>query len=157
MRQRTKTAKVPDSASPICLGTPPSQGSGILGTLRLGLKPRARGRAGKNRGRERPRGPRGGRRLGDRMPGSYRRFLTPPRTARWGAGPESSTQLQPVPRRPNRGPHCWILPCAVAAPNSSRRLHELNVLFCWDRLSPQTTNQNKSFSLKLFQVTYQKK
>lgn len=123
MRQRTKTAKVPDSASPICLGAPPSQGSGILGTLRLRLKPRARGRAGKNRGRERPRGPRGGRRLGDRMPGSYRRFLTPPRTARWGAGPESSTQLQPVPRRPNRGPHCWILPCAVAAPNSSRRLH----------------------------------
>lgn len=94
---------------------------------------RARGRAGKNRGRERPRGPRGGRRLGDRMPGSYRRFLTPPRTAHWGASPRvlhpapvgpsapqprspplgpplcsCSPQLQPAPPLPPAGtpPHC---------------------------------------------------
>lgn len=87
LRQRAKTAKVPESASPICLGAPPPPGSGILGTLRLRLKLRARGRAGKNRGRERPRGPRGGRRLGDRMPGSCRRFLTPPRTGRWALAP----------------------------------------------------------------------
>lgn len=122
LRQRAKTAKVPESASPICLGAPPPSGSGILGTLRLRLKLRARGRAGENRGRERPRGPRGGRRLG----GPDARVLqTAPYPAQdWalGAGPGPSTQLQLVPRHPDCGPHRPSVLCAVPAPDSRRRL-----------------------------------
>lgn len=121
-RQRAKTAKVPESASPICLGGPPPPGSGILGTLRLRLKLRARGRAGKNRGRERPRGPRGGRRLGDRMPGSCRRLPTPPRPARWALAPGPPPSSSGSLGTPSAVPHRPSVPSAVPAPDSRRRL-----------------------------------
>lgn len=128
LRQRAKTAKVPESASPICLGAPPPPGSGILGTLRLRLKLRARGRAGKNRGRERPRGPRGGRRLGDRMPGSCRRLPTPPRTVRWPralypapTGPSAPRPRSPpsVPERPLCGPSPRFPPAPLLPPTGT--------------------------------------